>query len=188
MPGAVTTLLVDEVANVTQELIGNSVVTFMPEIDPMMRDLLLNAASASPEWSARIGRDYLIKRRFKTNFVAGVIQGGHLNRYQQTYGGDVDSIKGTNTGVRTGFVESAANPVADPSSGALPSHFGMTMRIHALDTNLMLSRALREVQALPAVIDNELAELLAGHAKNIAQHFANSWYADGEAKIGRAHV
>lgn len=171
MTPTVSNSFVDRNAQVIQEIIGKSAMEIMAKTSPVFRDLIEPSISVSG--GDRIGRDLRFNKRYYGS-LAGVIRGGNTSAYFGLYG-DATEALGNKM-----YRQKTTQAWPDPREGPNSKPFGVSGRLHSIETNLPLTLGQAQLDATPANIKEHLLPTFKGFARNVAMWFANSFYADRE--------
>lgn len=158
---------------VIREMLGTRVVNILPQCGQWFDDMdVIDIGRAE---GYQIGRGGLIKKRFM-GAISGVVESGANYGHRGLYGEGV-----TNLGSAAFYLHSLATGSPNPRLSPVPRAYGMAMELFSFEFTVPLTLGQLTLEALPAVIKEQIAPIFDGTAKNIALYAGVHFFTNREA-------
>jgi len=151
-----------------EERISKAVEVLLANADPVWRETALSAQGVGSV--NEIGRGMEVVKIFMSS-MGGVIESGSVRSDFTTFGDD-SQVKYNSVLSTVGNTRTVPDAADDPSG--LPIKLRVPMR--SIMTNLKMTMAERQAEALPAFIGQVTAPRLVGFARNLSRRCCSSWY------------
>lgn len=151
-----------------QELIGKSVGTLMPTLDPVWRDTTVSNQGVGGV--DQMGRDHLIVKTYKGG-ATGVIEPGGPGADFTLYGDNSNTALGAKL-----FTQGISKMFPDPTGGMNQASYRLGVPMRSMVTNIMATLGEMQAEANAGFIGEIIAPKMLGFALQLSQSLCNYWY------------
>jgi len=156
-----------------EERLSKAIEVFLMQADPVWRETALSSTGVGGVDA--LGRGMELQKIFM-HATAGVIESGSPRMDWTTFGDDSHVAYNTTAAQAVLGITGASRTLPDALED--PSGLPLTLRVpmRSIMTNLKMTLAEKQAEALPAVIGQITAPRMVAFARNISRRLCSSWY------------